>query len=304
VFHASFRFAGVTTKSKAELALLATTLIWGNTFVALKFILQDTSPLMNVSTRFVAAALIFLFLFRKTLFPIPRAAVVKGAILGLFLFLGFISQNVGLKYTTASKSAFITGMMVVFVPLLQIIVERRAPKLGNIAGVVMVTVGLWFLTSPSGSEFNIGDALTVVCAVVFAVYVVYLDVISREMTTGQLTFLQIGSCAVYSWATLLLTEKPTFAMSARSFGSLVYLTLLATVLTTYVQTRFQKDTTPTKAAIIFSVEPVIAAISAYFILGESLGVVGILGGALIVAGVLVSELSDSIPLLNRSFDIG
>lgn len=293
----------MTSKSRAELALLATTLIWGNTFVAMKFILVDTTPLMNVATRFATAALIFLLIFRKTLFPIPRASVIKGSILGLFLFLGFISQNIGLKYTTASKSAFITGMMVVFVPLLQIIVERRAPKLGNVLGVVMVAVGLWFLTSPSGSEFNIGDSLTIVCAVVFAVYIVYLDVISKEMTTPQLTFLQIASCAVYGWGILLLTETPTFAMSTSSFVALAYLTLLATVLTTYVQTRYQKDTTPTKAAIIFSVEPVIASISAYLILGEQIGALGVVGGALIVAGVLVSELSDNMPLLNRSFDV-
>ena len=86
--------------------------------------------------------------------------------------------------------------------------------------------------------------------------------------------------------------------------SLLYLTFLATVLTTYVQTRFQKDTTPIRAAIIFSVEPVLASISAYLILGEQLGTLGIFGGGMIVAGVLISELSDNIPVLNRSFDIG
>ncbi len=294
----------MTSKSRAELALLSTTLIWGNTFVAMKFILIDTTPLMNVATRFAVAALIFLLIFRKSLFPIPRSSVVKGSILGLFLFLGFISQNVGLQYTTASKSAFITGMMVVFVPLLQIIVERRSPKLGNILGVALVAAGLWLLTSPSGSQFNIGDALTIGCAVVFAIYIVYLDVISKEMTAAQLTFLQIASCAIYAWICLLFTEKPTFVMSTTSFVSLAYLTLLATVLTTYVQTRFQKDTTPTRAAIIFSVEPVIASISAYFILSEHLGAMGMVGGGLIVVGVLVSELSDGIPVLNRSFDVG
>jgi drug/metabolite transporter (DMT)-like permease len=294
----------MTPKTRAELALLATTLIWGNTFVAMKFILIDTTPLMNVATRFSAAGLIFLVLFGRVLFPIPRPSVAKGAILGLFLFLGFISQNIGLQYTTASKSAFITGMMVVFVPLLQIIVERRAPKLGNIVGVALVAVGLWFLTSPSGSEFNIGDALTIGCAIVFAVYIVYLDVISKEMTAPRLTFLQIASCAVYGWIAVLLTETPTLAMSSTSFIALAYLTLLATVLTTYVQTRFQKDTTPTKAAIIFSIEPVIASVSAYFILGEELGAFGILGGSLIVGGVLVSELSDSIPILDREMNVG
>jgi drug/metabolite transporter (DMT)-like permease len=293
----------VTSKTKAELALLATTLIWGNTFIAMKFVLREATPMLNVAIRFGVAAVFFLVAFRGRLFPLSKANVIKGSILGLFLFLGFASQNIGLQFTTASKSAFITGMMVVFVPILQIIIERRSPKLGNIVGVVIVAAGLWLLTSPEGSEFNIGDALTIVCAVVFAVYIVYLDVISKEMTTEHLTFLQIASTGVYAWIAVAFFEHPVVSFSPLSLLSLVYLTFLATVLTTYVQTRFQKDTTPTRAVVIFSVEPVIASVSAYFVLGEQLGALGVVGGGLIIAGVLISELSDNIPVLSRSLDI-
>ncbi len=289
----------MTAKSKAEIALLSTTLIWGNTFVAMKIVLQDTSPMMNVALRFGVASLIFFLIFRKTLFPLARKLVLKGFLLGLFLFLGFIAQNIGLMYTTASKSAFITGLMVLFVPVLQIFIERKAPRLGNILGIVLVVAGLWFLTAPAGSEFNTGDALTILCAICFAVYIIYLDIVSKEMTAAQLTFLQIAATAIYGSVILLLTETPTFVMSTSSFVALVFLTLCATVLTTYVQTRYQKDTTPTRAVIIFSIEPVIAAISAYFILGERIGALGVFGGGLIIAGVLLSELSDSIPVLNK-----
>jgi drug/metabolite transporter (DMT)-like permease len=294
----------VTSKSRAEVFLLATTLIWGNTFIAMKFILSDSTPLANIAVRFTAAALIFLLMFRGRLFPFPKSHILKGSILGLFLYLGFASQNVGLVYTTASKSAFITGMMVVFVPLLQIIIERRSPKLGNIAGVVVVATGLWFLTSPEGSGFNIGDALTIVCAFVFGLYIVYLDVLSKEMTTERLTFMQIASTGIFAWIGVAFFEHPVVSLEPRSLMSLIYLTLLATVVTTYVQTRYQKDTTPTRAVLIFSIEPVITAISAYFVLGERLGAMGMMGGGMIIAGVLISELSDNIPLLNKSFDIG
>jgi len=294
----------LTSKSKAELYLLATTLIWGNTFIAMKFILREATPMLNVGIRFGVAALFFLIAFRGKLFPLPKSNIIKGSILGLFLFLGFASQNIGLQYTTASKSAFITGLMVVFVPFLQIVIERRSPKLGNILGVVIVTAGLWLLTSPAGSEFNIGDALTVVCAIVFALYIVYLDVISKEITTERLVFMQIASTGVFAWIAVAFFEDPVVSFSPISLASLLYLTFLATVLTTYIQTRFQKDTTPTRAAVIFSVEPVLASISAYFILGEQLGALGIVGGGMIVAGVLISELSDNIPVLDRSFDIG
>jgi len=144
--------------------------------------------------------------------------------------------------------------------------------------------------------------MTLVCAVLFAIYIVYLDVVSKETTTERLLFLQLASMAVFSLVALALFETPRFNVNTSSVVSMIYLTLLATLLTTLVQTRFQKETTPTRAVVIFSVEPVIASGVAYLLLGEILGALGLLGGALIVAGVLLSELSDSIPLLNRSVD--
>jgi drug/metabolite transporter (DMT)-like permease len=292
----------MTTKSRAEGVLFGATLIWGSTFAAVKMILGELPAVQMVFWRMGVAALIVLLISGRSLFPMRPAALAKGAILGLLLFLGFVAQNVGMNYTTASKSAFITGMMVIFVPLLQFIVERRAPKVGNALGVLIVSVGLWFLTSPEGSGFNIGDALTVSCAFLFAIYIVYLDVVAHELSAMQLTFLQCATNAVLAFIGTLLFETVTFAWSGRTLAILVYLTLFATVLTTYLQTRFQKETTPTRAAVIFSIEPLIASIIAYFVLGERLGELGILGGALIIAGVLTSELSDQIPVLRRSMD--
>ena len=292
----------MTTKSKAEALLLAMTFVWGGTFAVVKIGMRDISPILLIAIRFIIAAGLYGALFWRSIFPIRSPLIVKGSILGLFLFLGFVAQNIGLLYTTASKSGFITGMMVVFVPLLQYIIERRAPKLGNLLGVAIVSTGLWFLTSPTGASFNIGDALTIVCSILFAVYIVYLDVISREMTPLQLTFLQMSSTAVYSTCAVLFVETPRWEPTTSLLISMLYLTLFATVLTTYVQTRYQKETTPTRAVIIFALEPVIASIVAYVALSEEMGILGIVGGALIVGGVLLSEFSDTLPFLNRSFD--
>lgn len=264
--------------------------------------MRDISPVLLIAVRFILAGILYLALFRRKLFPLPWSSVLRASILTLFLFLGFVTQNIGLTVTTASKSAFITSMMVIFVPILQFMIERRAPRLGNIVGVVIVSMGLWFLTSPSGASFNAGDALTLVCAILFAVYIVYLDVVSRDMSAPQLSFLQSAAMVVFSTVSVLLFETPRFDVTTQSVLSLVYLTFLATALTMYVQTRFQKDTTPTRAVIIFSIEPVFAAVTAYYILSEQIGPLGILGGALILIGVLVSELSDSIPFLSRSLD--
>jgi len=292
----------VTARTRAEAVLVLTTMIWGSTFAAMKLGLQEMSPLALTATRFLLAAIFYLVFFRRKLFPISAPSVFRGSILGLFLFLGFVAQNVGLQYTTASKSAFITSLTVVFVPLLQVIIERRSPKLGNIIGVCIVSTGLWFLTSPTGSSFNEGDALTLLCAVFFAVYIVYLDVVSKEMTTLRLTFLQLASTSIYALIAVVAFEHVVVSSSAGLLSILLYLTLFATVLTTFIQTRFQKDTTPTRAGIIFTVEPVFACIIAYALLNEQIGPSGMLGGALIIVGVITSELSDAIPFLNTSFD--
>jgi drug/metabolite transporter (DMT)-like permease len=290
----------VTTRSKAEIALLSTTVIWAGTFTVLKLGMEEISPILLIAVRFLVAWLIVLALFRRRIFPIEGRSARRGALLGVFLFLGFAAQNLGLTITTASKSAFITGMMVVFVPILQVLIERRPPKIGNVLGVVLVSIGLWFLTSPTGSSFNTGDALTLICAIFFALYIVYLDIASKDVRTERLVFLQMGTTAALSWLAVALFETPLFVLTSRSLGALAYLTILATVFTLYVQTRYQKETTPTRAVLIFSVEPVIAAAIAAVVLGEQLGPLGMIGGGIIFTGVLLSELSDQIPVLNRS----
>lgn len=296
--HVFRTLANMTKQTKAEAALLALTLVWGSTFVSMKIGLRDMSPVLMTSARFAVAALFFLFFFWRKLFPFPDGAMRKGTLLGLFLFLGFIAQNVGLNYTTASKSAFITSLMVVFVPILQFMIERRPPTIGNVMGIGVAIGGLWLLTSPTGAELTFGDFLTLVCAVMFALYIVYLDVASKAMSAFQLTFLQAATCAVLGAFATVLFEDFYFRPTLSVFVSVGYLTLFATVLTTFMQTKYQKDTTPTRAAVIFTVEPVWASILAYLFLGEMLGALGVVGGALIIAGVLISELSDKIPFFN------
>jgi drug/metabolite transporter (DMT)-like permease len=291
----------VTSKTRAEGVLLALTLVWGSTFVVGKFVLQNLSPLQMIAFRFLLSTVFLLVFFSRRIFPLTMRQIVRGGILGVFLFLGFVAQTVGLTLTTASKSAFITAMMVVFVPLLQVIIERRSPKLGNLAGVAVVSAGLWLLTSPSGSSFNAGDALTVLCAVLFAIYIVYIDVVAHDMSAMQLTFLQMASNAILAVGGTLLFDRAPSGVPPGTLAAVLYLTIFATIITTFLQTRYQKETTPTRAAIIFTIEPVVAAVSAAAFLGEQIGVGGAVGGGLIVGGVLLSELSEGIPLLNRSF---
>ncbi len=282
------------SRVRAELYLLALTVIWGSTFALTKIVLLRASPFVYIFLRFAVAAILFSALFHKRLRLLPKDALLKGSILGVLLFIGFVTQTVGLQYTSASKSAFITGMMVVFTPLFQLLIERRPPKLGNVLGVVLVTLGLYLLTSPRGSDFTKGDLLTLFCAISFALYTVYLDIFGKEHDPAHLTLIQFLTTMVLAALTIPILEVPRLDLSADFMTVLLYLAVLPTVVALYVMAKYQKYTTPTRSAIIYSMEPPLAAMFAYLILGEFLGLLGLMGGILIISGLVVSELSDNL----------
>lgn len=283
----------MTTRSRAELVLFATTFIWGSTFVVVKVGSPDISPSLFVALRFGIGALIFCLFLLKQLKTIERETIRSGMFLGVMLGVGIVIQNYGIYLTTASKSAFITGLMVIFTPLAQLILEKRPPKVGNVVGIIIVTYGLYLLTSPTGEGITLGDILVLISAVIFGVYIVYVDIHTKGKNPVHLSFVQVSTTAMTAML-ILLFEEIRFTATSNVFASLAYMGIFATVLTTYSQTRFQKDTTPTRAVIIFTIEPVIAAVLAYFVLNEVMGMYGIIGGGLIIAGIMISEFSDQV----------
>jgi drug/metabolite transporter (DMT)-like permease len=182
--------------------------------------------------------------------------------------------------------------MVVFTPIFQLIIERKAPKIGNSIGVVLVAGGLFLLTSPKGSEFNRGDVMTLVCAVLFSIYTVYLTVYGEEQDPVHLTFIQFVSTAVLAAFAIPFIETAQLNLTVHFLLNLSYLAVMPTVIALYVMAKYQRYTTPTRSAIIYSLEPPIAAIFAFFIIGEQIGITGVMGGILILSGLIISELSD------------
>jgi drug/metabolite transporter (DMT)-like permease len=293
----------MTVRTRAELLLFGTTFIWGSTFVVVKAGSEFISPSLFIALRFGIGALIFAFLLRDQFKNIRRSTLFKGVILGSMLGVGIVLQNYGIYETTASKAAFITGLMVIFTPIAQLLLERRAPKTGNIIGIVVVIIGLYLLTSPTGSGINFGDGLVLVSAAVFGIYIVYLDIFTKEENVLHLAFIQVTVTSLTACVTIPF-EEIILIPNNQVIISLVYMGIMATVVTTYIQTRYQKDTTPTRAVIIFTVEPVITAVLAYYILSELLGIVGIIGALTIIIGILVSEFSDHFSKVFSSFRNG
>ncbi|MBI3804379.1 MAG: DMT family transporter [Nitrospirae bacterium] len=286
----------MTARGKAEWLLFATTFIWGGTFVIIKAGLADISPLLMIALRFTLATLVLLPFCLRAALKTDRKTFLWGFILGFLVFLGFLLQTAGLAETTASNSAFITTLMVVFTPLFQFLILKRRPRGASLIGVLIVCVGLWLLTAPAGGALNRGDLFTFFCALDFGLFIVLLDWTTRRHDPLLLTFFQILGPALYGWATLFLLEVPRFRPTPAVWIALGYTAVLATVVTGYIQTRYQRDTTPTRAALLFSLEPLWAALLGFFYLGERMGGRGMVGGALILAGILFSERSEAILL--------
>lgn len=288
-----------------ETFLMLNTLIWGATFVIIKSALTDISPLLFISIRFCFATLILLPFTFKIFRGINKETLLGGFFLGLLYFIGFSTQTVGLNYTTATKSAFITGTFVIFTPLFQTVIQKKLPGKNVIAGIFLVVTGLIFLTSKGesllsvfseiGENFNIGDFFTLLCAIFFSLYIVYLDIISKKTDYKPLVFLQIavtGVCGVLfsSLFTVWDVEKIYFTFTSNLLFAILYTAVLATVLTTTLQTMYQKFVTPSIAGIILSFEPIFAALFAFFMLNEKISNFGLIGCTFIFAGLLVSEI--------------
>jgi drug/metabolite transporter (DMT)-like permease len=291
-----------------EGGLLLITLIWSGTFVIVKSSINDASSVLFVALRFLIAALVFAAMMNVKLFKIKKRALTVGIILGIILFLEFALQTMGLKYTSATKSAFITGSFIIFTPIVQALRSKKLPASGSLIGAGLALIGLVFLSGDGtdicgvftelGSGFNFGDFLTLGSALALSIYLVYLSEESGKNDYMELTFLQLtttgGIAIIAAFAFNLCDIEPLrFTFTDNLIFGLAYTSLLATLLTTILHTKFQKFVSPTKTSIIFCFEPVFAAIFAYFALSETISGFGLLGGAFMFAGFLVSELYDN-----------
>jgi len=253
---------------KAELFLVLVTIIWGGTFAVIKTGLTATTPLMLLSVRFGASFLLFSILFFRKFTLRGRKSIVNGIILGIFMFLGYAAQTVGLKYTSASRAGFITFTFALFVPFLQFYILKKKPLFGNILGLIIVFAGLWVLSKPTGGSFNKGDFIMLGAAVAYAFFIIFLDLINRTENPELMTSIQFLVTAVLSFIASFILEDPYIDMSPQFIYSILYLVILGSVICLYMMNLYQKDTTPMRAVLIYSLEPVFGVIFAIILIRE------------------------------------
>jgi len=301
----------LNTDLRADGAILLTTLVWGSTFVVASDILTRWPPLSYLALRMGLAALVFVALFARRVARADRATWRAGATLGLLMGVGFVGQTVGLLYTTPSKSAFITGLTTPLVPFVAYALLRARPGRENLIGVVLASVGGALILAPAGAGgVNTGDIVTLCMTALFAAHITLMSVYARRHDVRQLSVLQIvfiAALTISAWALVwafgaafgpetlpaaLARELQPLAWDARTSAQLIYLSLVATVVTFLLWTWGQARMPATHAAIIFSLEPVFATLFAVAARGPSewMGGRANAGALLILTGVIVSEL--------------
>jgi drug/metabolite transporter (DMT)-like permease len=279
------------------LALAFCTLLWGSTFVVVKNSLDDSSVFVFLALRFTLAGLC-MAVFRPQVFRVlQREEIFAGVRLGFFMFCGYAFQTAGLRYTTASNSGFITGSSVVLVPLILALFWGKRVTLWVYFGTLAAAAGLYFLTVPiTGiAHLNRGDVLTFFAAMSYAVHIILVGDYAREHSAAALSVLQVLACAVMAWLTAIganaIRWQPMrFHSTPQLWIGIAICAVFATAVAFSLQLWAQQFTTPSHAAIIFTLEPVFAVISSYWALRERLGMRSIAGAALVLVGILAAEL--------------
>jgi len=272
------------------------TLVWGATFVVIKNALTEITPLLFNAIRMTIAALALFVIFRKKLRGLTRSAVRAGCVVGVFLFLGYQFQTTGLQFTTPSKSAFLTGVSVVLVPVFLTLFWRRHIRHWTVFGVVCAFAGLYLMTIPGGGALegvNFGDVLSAGCAVGFAFQIIFTGRATTHHSFEQISCVMMACCAGLMWLTIPQLERPQVQWTPNVLWTIAVTGILGTAAAFTIQAWAQQFTPPTHTALIFSLEPVFAWMMSFIVLGERLGLRAAAGAGLILAGVLISELLGS-----------
>jgi drug/metabolite transporter (DMT)-like permease len=276
--------------ARAYVILLLVTVVWGATFPMVQMALGHASPFAFVAVRFSLAAVFFGLITWPRALKITRERFFQGVVLGGFLFGGYIFQTIGLTGTTAARSGFITGMLVPLTPVFAWLLFRTRISLRLWIAVLLAFAGIWIMSRPEAGGFNFGDMMTLICAVVFALHIVFVSRWAKPENEVPLTWLQLATCAVLAAVATPFESNPHFEMALPSLGGAIVAAIFASALAIWAQLRYQPRISPAAAAVIYACEPVFAGLAAWVILSNVPPRATLYGAALIVCGMILSSL--------------
>ncbi|MDR4889886.1 DMT family transporter [Fredinandcohnia sp. QZ13] len=272
-----------------ELGLTIVAIIWGSGFVASAVSLDHFTPYQILAIRFLIGVILLSLVFFKKLKHIKKSTIIKGSIIGVFLYLAFALQTVGLVYTTPSKNAFLTAVNVVIVPIIAFFVFKRKMDKFELLGAVFAITGVGVMSLQLSGGLNFGDFLTLLCAVGFAFHIFYTAQFVKDEDPVLLTVIQMAAATVLGFIVVLFKGETDFAASIEGVSAVLYLGVFSTTIAFLLQTVAQKFTTETNAAIILSTEALWGMVFSIIILSEVLTVRMIIGAIIILAAIIISE---------------
>jgi len=282
----------ISSQYKADLLLLSVAIAWGVTFLLVQEAIDSTPVYSFLFFRFGVASILMFFIAYKSFKYISAKTILYGFILGSLLFAAFATQTFGLLYTKSSIVAFITGLNVICVPFFAYFIFRDKIRKNVIIATIVAAFGLYLLTMSGVLTIGKGEFFTLICAVLFALQIIYTGKFSKEVNVFLLVFFQLLTVSILSLMFSLYFDKTTFLLEYDTvfFKAVLITAIFATVYAFLIQTYMQQFTTATKTAIIFTMEPVSAAIFAYITVSEILTQTQVIGAILIVTATLIAEI--------------
>ena len=273
----------------SDIGLFYCAAIWGSTFIVTKGALSAVDPVVMVGIRFlISAALLLPWVLKRR----ARSRHIReGFFLSTFLSSLYLTQTIGLLYTSASNSGFITGLFIIFIPVFMFLFRRERPTGLQGLSAALALAGLWLLTG-GARGFNLGDALTLAAAASYSVHLIITDkYVKADADPVLLAFHQFWMVAAIAFGFALLRGSPLAVAGLEGWGVIVFLAVFPTLTAFFIQMLAQRHSEPFKVGIIFTLEPVFAALFAWTLGGESFAAVKAAGGLLIVSGMLIGELA-------------
>ncbi|KAF2956605.1 DMT family transporter [Marinitoga sp. 38H-ov] len=264
---------------RAYFFLILVTFIWGSTFPLVKVTVGGDDVYIFLALRFAIASLLSFIIWKKQNFK-------YGVIIGLFIALGFITQTIGLTLTTASKSGFITSLYIILTPLFSFLVEKEKPHINHIIALPLAAIGSYFL-SGGINGINLGDILTFICAIAFALSMVYITKYSKIVEETSLLGYQFLIVALLNGA--LAFTKP-INITLPMVGTAIFTAVFASTLATLIQLKYQKVVSTNTTAFIFVGEPIFAMLSAYIFLKETMTTQQIIGALILLSALIIASV--------------
>lgn len=288
----SFKIDGKKRSVISYFGLLLVAMIWGFAFAVVKSSLDVVPPVYMIAFRFSIAAVGMVIIFFKKLKGITKKTLIHGIVPGLFLFSAYVIQTIGCKYTTAGNNAFLTAIYIIIVPFLHWILKKKRPKIRLFIAAVIAFTGIGFISLQGDFSIGLGDGLTVICGVLFALQIAFLDHYLDDEDPMVITTIELIVSAVLGWIVAPLIDGgfPTGAMTFDTLWSMLFLGLISTLVCQLLQCVCQKYTKPENASLIMSLESLFGALGGFLFLHEMMSAKTLLGCGLMMVAILLAQI--------------